>query len=169
MAIITHETVFRTCSEMEPGFTYNEVESVLGLGRNRLQRLFEGRGFRKLGAGKYALASRNFEDWCVLAGLATAEDGDLRRKGISPTGIPDWLPDNISKFNATEISFACTMVREFTWESIVAMLSNPTPYSDDDLKYMRGVMTFAAMLCDHALNDPRYKSAPETIWESRLL
>lgn len=171
MHLVSLKDVFDTCAALAPGFNYNDVESILGLGNNVLQRRFNTRGFRKCMGGGYELATKDFDAWCVLMGVSVAQPSMLSSSvpgsSVDPTGMPNWISERVLKWHATELDKLVGVQKSFEWDKSVDKMVKGT-LSQEALAQVRLGALYLALMADYAMNDPRYAQAPETIWETRL-
>lgn len=59
------------------GWTQTELETVFGIARNRLGRLFSGPGLIKKPDGRYVTVTKDYNDWLAIIGAVYTEDATV--------------------------------------------------------------------------------------------
>lgn len=156
MADITPKEIFDTCSELKPGFTFNNVEVILGLNKNSLQRLFNTGGFRRRESGGFELVTTNYDTWAKLCGLLYTKRGQVTND--DPV---------YAEFRATGIETVVSALRSGDLNELRDHLLSGTFSGGRDkatLKYYKRAVLALLYCFEVAENDPRYQLFPESVW-----
>lgn len=157
MALVTPEDVFNAACNVEPGFSMGSIETVLGLGRNSLHRLFNTPGFVKMPVG-YGLATRDYETWKKLCGLTFETRNSLAR-----------VAETKNRLDEIPIATILAAVKADAPKVTEWMLTDFDARTDavEYFEKLRDRFEAWLYICNYAIQDKRTDKT--TIWEARPL